>query len=492
MRRMFLVFPLAAMAAALSGCVSPATVKSPLTVELFDMRARPTTAPVSAALEAPAVAIGTGTMGSSPAAEVSITRAPQGVSEGFAVPALSLPQAPGDSSVVEVAVRSAGQKSAMGGLPRLAVPEAPSGPAQKSLAKSATGAASPQAAPASSAPHPSAATASTPQGASAPAVQTAVKKTPTVAESSRVREIYARQGDELQIGLEGKGFIFLGFPDASTQAPGVSFKGKETRDGKSFFTFKALRFGTYELGFLQQDNSTGRSNRETVRVHVVAEAEFAAAIGSGGAAQESAGLVKAPGVTGDYAHAEKLAGLGAREAALEEFLKGYAEGNGYLNDRIATLYFVGGDLDAAEKYYAKNLLLPGRPSETGVLGMVRVALVRGDARSLLSHLKPFLAIQELSIEGELIQAARLEQRTGGTGVGLELLSEYVKRYPDGRWRDEAAWIAGQLYEADSPMRDIARARDIYRGLLQSYPESPFAARARDRVRYIEEHFFTVR
>jgi TolA-binding protein len=77
-------------------------------------------------------------------------------------------------------------------------------------------------------------------------------------------------------------------------------------------------------------------------------------------------------------------------------------------------------------------------------------------------------------------------------VGLELLSEYVKRYPDGRFRDEADWIAGQLYEAESPMRDIVRARDIYRGLLRAYPESSFAERARERVRYIEEHFITVR
>ena len=54
------------------------------------------------------------------------------------------------------------------------------------------------------------------------------------------------------------------------------------------------------------------------------------------------------------------------------------------------------------------------------------------------------------------------------------------------------WLSGQLYEAESPLRDIAKARDVYRNLLAAWPESGFADRARGRVRYIEEHFFTVR
>jgi tetratricopeptide (TPR) repeat protein len=303
-----------------------------------------------------------------------------------------------------------------------------------------------------------------------------------------VREIYARLGDEVQIGLEGKGFLFLGFPDKPSLAEGIGFKGKETRDSRSIFTFRAAKLGTYDLGFLQQDNAAGKSQRETVRVHVVSDGDFAAAISG----QAPAAVALSAGVQGDHAHAERLAGLGERQAALEEFLKGYAEGNWYLNDRIGSLYLDGGDLDAAEKYFAKNVGSPGRAGEAGVLGMVRIALARNDAKGFLAQLKPFLAVQELSIEAELIQAAGLEQRAGAVGVGLELLAEYVRRYPAGRFRDEADWISGQLLELESPWRDITRAREIYRELLRRYPESAFADSARERVRYIEEHFITVR
>ena len=73
-----------------------------------------------------------------------------------------------------------------------------------------------------------------------------------------MREIYARQGDELQVGLDGAGFLFLGFPDRSPLADGMSFKGKENRNGKTWFTFQALKLGTYDLDFLQQENTTGK------------------------------------------------------------------------------------------------------------------------------------------------------------------------------------------------------------------------------------------
>ena len=75
----------------------------------------------------------------------------------------------------------------------------------------------------------------------------------------RLREIYARQGDELQVGLDGLGFLFLGFPDRSPLADGMSFKGKEIRSGKTWFTFQALKLGTYDLDFLLR--KTPRENR---------------------------------------------------------------------------------------------------------------------------------------------------------------------------------------------------------------------------------------
>jgi len=498
MRRMSLLVPVAALAAALSGCATAGPGKPALSVELFDMRTHAASAPARPFLEAPRIADAAETTGPQSAGLSEMPVVSEVLPEQAVRPPLPmrLPPLPRletfaqSAAPVEVADTTARRVSSMVSMPRLPVPEAPAQsavkpkPAAASTASASTAAGSTVAA---SAPSATAVL----SAASAPSATAAAAET-----SARMREIYARQGDELQVGLEGQGFLFLGFGNQPGQSDGMSFKGKETRDRKSYFTFKALKFGTYDLGFLQQDNATGKSVRETVRVHVVPEAEFTAAV-EGGQAPVAMGQGISPvalgaAAVGDYPYAEKLASLGAREAALAEFLKGYTEGNGYLNERIAALYFTGGDLDAAEKYYAKNLPLAGRPAENGVLGMVRVALARDDARGFLAYLKPFLAIQELSIEEQLIQAAQLELGTGGAGVGLELLAEYAKRYPQGSWRDEADWLRGQLYEANSSFRDIARARASYSDLLQAFPESAFANMARERVRYIDEHFFIIR
>jgi hypothetical protein len=303
-----------------------------------------------------------------------------------------------------------------------------------------------------------------------------------------LREIYAREGDEVRIGLDGPGFLFLGFPDNFPQPAGISFKGKETKSGKSTFTFKALRLGVYDLDFLQQDNTAGATTRETVRVHVVSDLEFASEV-EGKASRSGA---EGQPESADPEYAEKLARLGANEAAIAELLKGYRNGDYRTNDRLASLYMLSSDYDAAEKYYLKNLAAANAFADRAVMGLFRIAIVRSDQKGILSRLKQFLALNDPAAEELCIQAARVESAMRQIGIGLELASEYAKRYPEGKWRAEADFIAAQLLESDSPFRDIARARGLYQGILNGFPVSAFANPARERLQYIERHFFQVR
>jgi outer membrane protein assembly factor BamD (BamD/ComL family) len=96
------------------------------------------------------------------------------------------------------------------------------------------------------------------------------------------------------------------------------------------------------------------------------------------------------------------------------------------------------------------------------------------------------------MEETLIQAARMEKERGESGVALDLAGEYNARYPEGKWRDEATFLMAQVREGDSRYRDIARARDLYLEIVRSYPEGTFASPARDRLLYLERHFFEVR
>ncbi|HVP18794.1 MAG TPA: outer membrane protein assembly factor BamD [Spirochaetia bacterium] len=288
----------------------------------------------------------------------------------------------------------------------------------------------------------------------------------------------------MQIGLGGEGFLFLGFPDLNPD--GMSFKGKETRDGKTWFSFKALKLGTYDLDFLRQDNSTGTSSKETVRVHVVSEADFSAHMVQG--QDRPAESTE----TGDPAFAEKLSSVGQDDAALAELLKGYRDGNPDLNDRIARLYLRTGAYDAAGRYFSKNLAQQGRLGESAVLGLAHIAMAQKDQAELLFLLKRLLAVRDPGLEEELISAVRFEKERQEVGMGIDLASEYLVRYPDGKWIDEADYLLGQLLEGDSRFRDIKRARTTYNDILVRFPESSFAHDARERIGYIDRHFFQVR
>lgn len=335
-------------------------------------------------------------------------------------------------------------------------------------------------------PKPAAQTHAAPAPAPTSATASSVPPTASPSTYGRLREIYARVGDDVQVGLDGAGFLFLGFPDRSPDGDGMSFKGKDTRDGKTWFTFKAVKLGTYDLDFLRQDNTSGTSSKETVRVHVVSDADFTAAVSPG------PGQAPAASEPGDPAFADKLASLGQYDAAIAELLKGYRDGNPDLNGRIALLYMRTGSYDAAAKYFTKNLASPSPYGDAAVIGLTRVAIAQKDQPGFLSLLKKLLQSKDPGLEETLISAVRFETERGEAGLGMDLATEYAKRYPDGAWIDEADFILAQLLETSEQFRDITRARQIYSDLLREHPESAFAGRARDRVEYINRHFFQVR
>ncbi len=190
--------------------------------------------------------------------------------------------------------------------------------------------------------------------------------------------------------------------------------------------------------------------------------------------------------------AQKLASLGSYQAAVVELLKGYKDGNPVLNNQIAGLYMRMGSYDAAGKYYGKNLTPQNSYTPGAIIGLVRIAALQNDQQGLLASLRQFLALKDPSMEEPLIQAVRMEKSRSEIGIALDLAGEYVKRFPDGTWRDEADYLTGQLLELDSPFRDIARARSLYNGIVTGHPESVFADAARRRLQYIDRHFIQIR
>ncbi|OHD74879.1 MAG: hypothetical protein A2177_02260 [Spirochaetes bacterium RBG_13_68_11] len=393
------------------------------------------------------------------------------------------PNLPLGSGIVEVGLAIPSSTAAPAMAVVLPAPVPPTTPASAVRATASAPAIAASAAPASGASKPAATASATPAASS-----TAATASTAAAATKKIREVYARVGDEIEIGLDGVGFLFLGFADRQTDS--MTFKARTVKDGRTFFTFKALKLGTWDLDFQQQDNSTGATRVEGVRVVVLEEADFAAAVQR----QTAQGGDAAPAEVeaGRMEWAEKLAALGKETAAIAEYLKGYREGNPELNDRIATLYTRTGDGAAAEKYWLKNAGAASPWGERAVVGIARLAVARGDLDGYLKWHRQLLAVSAEPIDDVLVDAALAARAKGDVGLGIDLLSEYGRRYPAGRRMDEAAFVTARLLEADSQFRDLKRSRDLYAALLREFPESAHADEALERLRYLEQHFFTIR
>ena len=171
-------------------------------------------------------------------------------------------------------------------------------------------------------------------------------------------------------------------------------------------------------------------------------------------------------------------------------------GDPYLNDRLAACYAATGSHAEALRYYRHNLGLEGEYGERAAVGMVRSSIALEDSDSLLEAVPSLFALEagtgaEESIDKELLAVARMQADTRRYPVAIRALEQYIALYPGGRNLDEAYYRLAGIYEVDSPQRDLESARKYYRLLYDDFPESRYAELARQRIRYLDRHFFLV-
>jgi hypothetical protein len=91
---------------------------------------------------------------------------------------------------------------------------------------------------------------------------------------------------------------------------------------------------------------------------------------------------------------------------------------------------------------------------------------------------------------EYVSRAKQEFDAGRVEQALAVLETMRQRYPSGT--DEAWWLLAQLYEANSPARDIRLSLEYYRRLVNEYPQSNRVDDARRRIAYLERYYFNIR
>jgi hypothetical protein len=88
-----------------------------------------------------------------------------------------------------------------------------------------------------------------------------------------------------------------------------------------------------------------------------------------------------------------------------------------------------------------------------------------------------------------IQKAKELFDEGKVSSAIATLDQFRLRYPSGS--DEAYWLYGQFYEANTPNRDILAALDYYRRLVREYPQSSRFNDARRRIAYLERYYINI-
>jgi len=91
---------------------------------------------------------------------------------------------------------------------------------------------------------------------------------------------------------------------------------------------------------------------------------------------------------------------------------------------------------------------------------------------------------------EYVRQAKQEFDAGHVEQTLVIMEQMRQRYPSGT--DEAWWLLGQLYEANSPARDIRKSLECYRTLVNEYPQSSRVDDARRRIAYLERYYLNIR
>ena len=102
---------------------------------------------------------------------------------------------------------------------------------------------------------------------------------------------------------------------------------------------------------------------------------------------------------------------------------------------------------------------------------------------------PANALSEVSTDSWIAYTERIAAN-GEVSATEQLLAALAESLRFGN--DEVIFRLAKLYETDSEVRDIQRARDMYRIIEAEYPFSRFYREAGERIRFLNRHFFYIR
>jgi TolA-binding protein len=305
------------------------------------------------------------------------------------------------------------------------------------------------------------------------------------------RIVRATAGQLVEIPFRGTGWVYLGELGARR---GVAYDSRRLDPEGQRFIFRAEAAGVYALKFYKQDFIRDYILNDYVQV-IVGEAPETAAAGWFGPPLDR-GRVSAERWPSALEEADAAARSRADPAADDASAAGDASPAGSSAPAAGDASTPGSSPPAGAPSETQaagaGTPLPAGPaiSDEGIIP-VRPPAAAGQAvpPETSAGADSGVSLPDASVPGDYLQKAREEFNAGRVAGAIAALDQFRERFPAGS--DEAWWLYGQFYEANSPSRDIRAALDYYRRLVREYPQSRRYTDARRRIAYLERYYFTI-
>lgn len=299
------------------------------------------------------------------------------------------------------------------------------------------------------------------------------------------------------IPLEGEGWIFL---SSSIKDSGLEFRGRENQRGKTFFSFFTGAPTVTDLSFQLQDLEKGILERRILRLRIlskydVTQEDTKKEGEKGGFPPPKPDSEKKEEDTAEerYRNAKKLYQQEEYKKALVGFLSAYhIKNDPETAEKIAELYRILKNYDAALTWMEKNLEAPTLLRERALKGIIEVAILKERIPLLEKYFSEFLKIQEIDITGTVESLAHFYLMRKDYPKGIHILEEYIKLPRKKAGLDSLYYLLASMYEHPGDGRNIKKAKDYYTIVYDEYPLSPYWNAAREKINYIERFYLKIR
>jgi hypothetical protein len=293
------------------------------------------------------------------------------------------------------------------------------------------------------------------------------------------RTVRATAGQTIEIPFHGTGWVYQG---ELASRRGISYDSRRLDpDGQSFI-FRAAEAGTYSLKFFKEDFIRDYIINDHVMV-IVSEAPQANS-GWFNSPQDRGRVTAQPRWPAALDEAEmRRSGVsaGANNADTPSGLK-------EADNRTVTSPQPQRQDTETRSGTSTQTQSQGQESPNRISTQERPSLSANDT----PNADGVTATGTLQFSGnpdELLLKAKEAFDEGKVQTAISFLDQYKYFFPSGS--DEAYWLYGQFYEANTPDRNILLALDYYKRLTNEYPQSSRYSEARRRIQYLERFYINI-